>query len=96
MNVWDTIAQGKPSPRTELVYNIEPFRGALRQGQWKLIWRTLLPSSVDLYDLDQDRREEQPRAQTREGCRLQQRLNALAKGKRQVRRFLVVQIQGVS
>ena len=54
MNVWDTIAQGKPSPRSEIVYNVEPFRGALRQGDWKLIWRTLLPSSVDLYNLAQD------------------------------------------
>ncbi|MCX6928073.1 MAG: arylsulfatase, partial [Verrucomicrobia bacterium] len=32
LNVWDTIAEGKPSPRTELVYNIEPFRAGLRQG----------------------------------------------------------------
>jgi arylsulfatase A-like enzyme len=42
---------GKPSPRTEVVYNVEPFRGAVRQGDWKLIWRTLIPTSVDLYNL---------------------------------------------
>jgi arylsulfatase A-like enzyme len=54
LDVWDAIAMGKPSPRTEVVYNVEPFRGALRQGNWKLIWRTMLPSSVDLYDLAQD------------------------------------------
>jgi arylsulfatase B len=54
LNVWDTIAEGKPSPRTEIVYNVEPFRGAVRQGDWKLIWRALLPSSVDLYNLAQD------------------------------------------
>ena len=71
LNVWDTIAEGKPSPRTEFVYNIEPFRAALRQGDWKLIWRTLLPSSVDLYNLAQDPSEtEQPRrGQPREGRR---------------------------
>jgi arylsulfatase A-like enzyme len=51
LNVWDTIAEGKPSPRTEVVYNVEPFRGAVRQGDWKLIWRTLIPTSVDLYNL---------------------------------------------
>lgn len=45
---WDTIAAGKPSPRTEVVCNVEPFRGAVRQGDWKLIWRTLIPTSVDL------------------------------------------------
>jgi arylsulfatase A-like enzyme len=54
VNVWDTIAEGKPSPRTEIVYNIEPFRGAVRQGDWKLIWRTLIPTSVDLYNLAED------------------------------------------
>jgi arylsulfatase A-like enzyme len=54
VDVWDTISQGKPSPRTEIVYNIEPFRGAVRQGDWKLIWRTLLPSSSELYDLSKD------------------------------------------
>jgi arylsulfatase A-like enzyme len=54
MNVWDTIAEGSPSPRTEFVYNIEPFRAAMRQGDWKLIWRPLLPSTVDLYNLAED------------------------------------------
>jgi len=54
VNVWDTISQGKPSPRTEIVYNVEPFRAALRQGDWKLLWRTFLPSSVELYDLTKD------------------------------------------
>ena len=54
VNVWETIAEGKPSPRSEIVYNVEPFRGALRQGDWKLVWRTLLPSSIDLYNLADD------------------------------------------
>lgn len=54
MNVWPTLSEGKDSPRTEFVYNIEPYRAALRQGNFKLIWRTLLPSSVDLYDLSLD------------------------------------------
>jgi arylsulfatase A-like enzyme len=54
VNVWDTIAEGKPSPRTEFIYNVEPFRGGMRQGDWKLIWRTVLPSSVELYNLAED------------------------------------------
>jgi arylsulfatase A-like enzyme len=53
-NVWEIIAEGKPSPRTEFFYNVEPFRGGIRQGDWKLIWRTMLPSSVDLYNLAED------------------------------------------
>lgn len=54
LNVWETIASNKPSSRQEIIYNIEPFRGAVRQGDWKLIWRTMLPSSVDLYNLADD------------------------------------------
>jgi len=54
LNVWDTISQGKPSPRTEIVYNVEPFRAALRLGDWKVIWRSLIPTSVELYNLASD------------------------------------------
>jgi arylsulfatase A-like enzyme len=81
VNVWDTVAAGKPSPRTEIVYNIEPFRGAVRQGDWKLIWRTLLPSSVDLYNLADDPSESNNLAAQHPDkvVALQQRLDTLAK-----------------
>lgn len=54
MNVWETISEGKPSPRQEIVYNVEPFRAAVRQGDWKLIWRTPLPSALELYNIPAD------------------------------------------
>jgi arylsulfatase B len=81
VNVWDTIAEGKSSPRSEIVYNIEPFRAALRQGDWKLIWRTLLPSSVDLYNLAQDPSEKEnlSAANPDKVAALQQRINEIAK-----------------
>jgi arylsulfatase A-like enzyme len=54
VNVWPTLSEGQPSPRTEIVYNVEPFRAAIRQGDWKLVWKTLLPATVELYNVAQD------------------------------------------
>jgi len=54
LDVWPTISAGKPSPRDEIVYDIEPFRAALRKGDWKLVWKTTLPSRVELFNLEQD------------------------------------------
>jgi len=54
LDVWPTISAGKPSPRDEVVYDIEPFRAALRKGDWKLVWKTTLPSRVELFNLEQD------------------------------------------
>jgi arylsulfatase A-like enzyme len=81
LNLWDTLAQGKPSPRQEIVHNVEPFRGAVRQGDWKLIWRTLLPSSVELYHLGQDPSETTNLAaqHPQKVAAFQQRLEALAR-----------------
>jgi arylsulfatase A-like enzyme len=80
VNVWDAIAEGKPSPRTEIVYSIEPFRAALRQNEWKVIWRTLLPSRVELYRITEDPFEKTDvAAQNPEKiAALQARLEALA------------------
>lgn len=81
LDVWKTIANGAPSPRQEIVYNIEPFRGAVRHGDWKLIWRTMLPLSVDLYHLPDDPSEEKNLAaeHPEKVAAMQERLNALAK-----------------
>ena len=54
MDVWATISDGKPSPRQDMVYNIEPYRAGVRKGDSKLVWLTLLPPSVELYDLSKD------------------------------------------
>ena len=81
LDVWKTIAEGKQSPRTEIVYNVEPFRGALRQGDWKLIWRSMLPTSVDLYNLADDPSEKNNLAAAHPDkvIAMQKRLDALAK-----------------
>jgi arylsulfatase I/J len=52
-DVWPTLASGS-TVRTELVYNIEPTQGAVRHGQWKLLWQAVLPPKIELFDLDAD------------------------------------------
>jgi len=81
LNVWASISEGKPSPRTEVVYNIEPFRGGVRQGDWKLIWRTPLPSVLELYNIAQDPSETTNLADKnpQKVAELQKRIEELAK-----------------
>ncbi|MBL1174773.1 MAG: arylsulfatase [Pantanalinema sp. GBBB05] len=58
LNVWPALIGGKIAIRNEIVYGIEPFRAALRQGDWKLVWRTILPSQVQLFNLAKDPSEQ--------------------------------------
>ena len=53
-DVWATIREGKISPREEVVYDIEPFRAAVRKGDWKLVWWTALPAKAELFNIAQD------------------------------------------
>ena len=80
LDVWSTVSAGAPSPRKEVIYNVEPFRAGVRQGDWKLIWRTMLPSAVELYNIAQDPSEKNNLAAQNPDkvTALQQRANELA------------------
>jgi arylsulfatase A-like enzyme len=54
VDVWPVISEGKPSPREEVVYNVEPFGAGVRKGDWKLVWQAALPSRVELFNLAKD------------------------------------------
>jgi arylsulfatase I/J len=54
VNVWSTVSENKPTPRGEIVYNIEPYRAGVRKQDWKLVWTTLLPPRVELFDVAKD------------------------------------------
>jgi arylsulfatase A-like enzyme len=81
IDAWATIAEGKPSKRTEVVYNIEPFRGAVREGDWKLIWRSLLPQNIELFNIAKDPEEKNNLAsqEPQKVKELQARIEQLAK-----------------
>ncbi|HWA11865.1 MAG TPA: arylsulfatase [Burkholderiales bacterium] len=55
---WETISAGKPSPRKELLLDMEDTRGALLREGWKLIVHSRLPVRYELYNVQADPSEE--------------------------------------
>ena len=53
-DMWQTIAEGAPSPNDDILINVEAFRGAVRKGNWKLLKVALLPGKTELFDLVRD------------------------------------------
>jgi arylsulfatase I/J len=54
VDAWPAISKNSASPRKEIVYNVEPFRAAVRKGDWKLNLHALLPGKIELFDLAND------------------------------------------
>jgi len=50
-NIWPTLATGALSSHEDLLINVEAFRGAIREGNWKLVKIALLPGKTELFDL---------------------------------------------
>ena len=52
MNLWDALQNEKPSPRTEVLINIDPHvqkNSALRIGDWKLVNQSMLCIYIYIY-----------------------------------------------
>lgn len=71
-DVWETVAEGKPTPHSHLLLNATPSGGGIRSGNWKLIVngnragenpdgaevsQSLEAASVELFDLKKDPHE---------------------------------------
>jgi len=54
VDIWATVAEGKPSPHDDILVNVEAFRGAVIKGKWKLVKIALLPGKTELFDLVAD------------------------------------------
>jgi len=57
-DIWPAVADGRPSPHDDILINVEPFRGAIRKGAWKLVKIPLLPGKTELFDLVKDPSEQ--------------------------------------
>jgi arylsulfatase A-like enzyme len=54
MDMWKTLADGAASPNEYILINVEPIRGAIRKGNWKLFRFATLPGRTELFDLSKD------------------------------------------
>ncbi len=63
LNVWPVISENAPSPRKEILLNVEDFRGGIIVGLWKLIVHGTFPSRTELYYLHGDPSEENDQAE---------------------------------
>lgn len=53
-DVWSTLTGQAISPRAEYLIQVEAIRGAIRQGDWKLVRMATLPGRTELFNLAND------------------------------------------
>ena len=53
-DVWSVITKGEKTPHKNILVNLEYQKGAIIEGDWKLVKYAVLPSSIELYNLKED------------------------------------------
>jgi arylsulfatase A-like enzyme len=60
-DIWPTVVESKPSPRDEILINLDGAQGALRRDRWKLVMTAAAPDAkekaIELFDLTADPNE---------------------------------------
>jgi arylsulfatase A-like enzyme len=64
VDIWPVIARAQRTTRKEIVLNVDDFQGAIRAGEWKLIYHSALPSKMELFDIANDPEEADNKAAT--------------------------------
>ncbi len=54
LDVWPMLTAKAPTPHRDILINVEAYRGAIRQGKWKLVQTVSFPQSTELFDLEAD------------------------------------------
>jgi arylsulfatase A-like enzyme len=80
LDIWPALADGENVDRDALGFDVEPIRASVHEGDWKLVWKVVLPSQVELFNLAQDPSEETNLADQypRMVNRLKQRVETMA------------------
>lgn len=58
LNIWSALANNQTIDRDAIGFDVEPFRAAVHEGDWKLVWQVTLPSQIELFNLARDPSEE--------------------------------------
>ncbi|MBF7729105.1 arylsulfatase B [Pseudomonas sp. N040] len=53
-DIWPVLTSKAASPHSDILINVEAFRGSVRKGKWKLLHTATWPQKTELYDLQAD------------------------------------------